>query len=414
VALAAAGACCLTLASCSDPSSPGAGGQSDSSEVKLNVWIMGEGGPTFTQLTKEFTDQTGVGVEVESIPWANVNDKLTTAVASGQGPDVVQVGISLLQTFDDAGVLTDLSELIADYPDLAAGNFPDGVSPKELDPEGRTMSIPWVSDVRVLFYRTDLLAAVGYDHAPANWNEMQTAAAKLAERGADQYGYTIPLWDNALILQYVWQQGGDIVAPDGSLDFQTPEFDAALDHYLAFFESGAAPSATDFDQVQGFVTGNSPMTVSGPYLAPSITDAGPDIADDWTVALLPAGSSSRTSLFAGSNLAVWNGTEHLNEAIQLIDFMTKPEIQLAWYEEMSELPASQAALDQLTAQGDPAVAVYVEQLADARVVPQVPGWDLIANELTQTLTAIVTGAAERGTAMEQFYAKAAEIQANYS
>lgn len=407
----------LALAACSgsgetpgpsDSAAPGGG-----EDVTLDVWVMGEGGGAFTELTQAFTDETGIAVNVEAIPWANVNDKLTTAVASGQGPDVVQVGISLLQTFDDAGVLTDLSDAVADHPELAPENFPAGVSPEALDAEGRTMSIPWVSDTRILFYRTDLLAEVGYDQAPATWAEMQDAAARLADRGDDQYGFVMPLWDNTLLLQYTWQQGGDIVAADGTLDFQIPEFNDALDYYFSFFEDGSAPAATDFDQVQGFVSGSAPMTISGPYLAPSIEAAAPDLADQWSVALLPAGSAGRTSLFAGSNLAVWNGTEHLDAAVDLISYMTRPEVQLSWFDEMNELPTNQEALAQLTEQGDPRVTVYVEQLADAQVVPQIPGWDLIGNELTQAQTAIITTGADRTATMEAFYAKAAEIQSTY-
>ena len=50
----------------------------------------------FQKATADFTAQTGITLQVDAIPWENVNDKLTTAVASGQGPDVVQVGLSLL------------------------------------------------------------------------------------------------------------------------------------------------------------------------------------------------------------------------------------------------------------------------------------------------------------------------------
>jgi len=68
-----------------------------------------EDSKAFASLVSNFTKQTGVKVNVEAIPWGNVNDKLTTAVASGNGPDVVQVGLSLLPTFVGAGALFNLA-----------------------------------------------------------------------------------------------------------------------------------------------------------------------------------------------------------------------------------------------------------------------------------------------------------------
>ncbi len=54
----------------------------------IQVWTM-EDSPSFTALMQDFTKQTGIPVEVEAVPWGNVNDKLTTAVASGNGPDLM-------------------------------------------------------------------------------------------------------------------------------------------------------------------------------------------------------------------------------------------------------------------------------------------------------------------------------------
>ena len=38
-----------------------------------------------------------------AIPWDAIDEKLTTAVASGNGPDILQIGLSKLATFAEAG-----------------------------------------------------------------------------------------------------------------------------------------------------------------------------------------------------------------------------------------------------------------------------------------------------------------------
>ena len=81
----------------------GCGGTSTSTastdKGPIQIWTM-EDSASFTSLMQGFTQQTGIPVEVEAVPWGNVNDKLTTAVASGNGPDLMQVGLSLLPSFD--------------------------------------------------------------------------------------------------------------------------------------------------------------------------------------------------------------------------------------------------------------------------------------------------------------------------
>ena len=96
----AATAIVLTAGACSS-----GGGDAAEGSTTLKVWVMGDAGPAFTELTEDFTADTGIALQVDAIPWENVNDKLTTAVASGGGPDVVQVGLSLLPTFAAAGAL---------------------------------------------------------------------------------------------------------------------------------------------------------------------------------------------------------------------------------------------------------------------------------------------------------------------
>ena len=91
----------------------------------VEIWTM-EDAATFADLVKPFEDATGVDVDVEAVPWGDVGNKLTTAVASGGGPDVSQVGLSLLPTFVKAGALADLTPYLADYPGPRQQQLPRG------------------------------------------------------------------------------------------------------------------------------------------------------------------------------------------------------------------------------------------------------------------------------------------------
>ncbi|MCV2395197.1 extracellular solute-binding protein [Actinotalea sp. M2MS4P-6] len=391
-------AAAVSLAACgSSASGSEATGDSSSAPAvpaSLTVWVMGDSGANLEAAVEPFVQDTGIEVDVEAIPWDNVNDRLTTAVASGEGPDITQIGLSQLASFLDAGVLEDLSGELADHPNLDPANFPSAVSAENLNPDGGMYSVPWVSDTRVLFYRSDILDEAGISAPPSTWDELRADATTLAARGDGQYGYYIPQWDAPLPVAYTWQTGTDLIAADGSIDVDTDGFRAAVDHYLGFYQDGSVPTAGDFDQTTGFISGTAPMLVSGPYLANAIKEQAPELDGKWDVTTVPADVTS-TSLFAGSNLGVWKGTENLDAALQLLDFLTEPATQVAWYQSYGELPAVTAAFDDPALADDPLVAVYAAQLQDSKPLPVSTAWAEANQAILDTLNAIaLTGADE--------------------
>jgi len=133
--------------------------------------------------------------------------------------------------------------------------------------------------------------------------------------------------------------------------------------------------------------------VSGPYLAAAISDAAPELDGKWNVATLPKAADD-TSLLAGSNLGVWGATKNKDGALELLDFLSAADTQVTWYGLDGQLPTVKTALTDDALTGDPLVAVYSEQLANARILPLVPNWDgETGKALLDALNAIVlTGA----------------------
>ena len=152
----------------------------------LTVWVMGDSSKNFEKLVEPFVKSSGQKVDVVAIPWDSIDQKLTTSVASGSGPDVVQIGLTKLRSFADAGALLPLDSKIAAYPNLAASKFADGVGGKATAVNGKVVSVPWVSDTRVLFTRTDILAASGIDSPPKTWDQLRADAKTLTQRVPEQ------------------------------------------------------------------------------------------------------------------------------------------------------------------------------------------------------------------------------------
>lgn len=379
----------------------------NSDKGPIQVWTM-EDSTSFTALMQDFTKQTGIPVQVEAVPWGNVNDKLTTAVASGNGPDLMQVGLSLLPSFVSAGALLDLSSYVKDHPGLQSSTYVGAVASDKINPSGKVLSVPWVSDVRVLFYRSDILAAAGISSPPTTWTQFHDDAAKLAQRGKGKYGYYIPQWDSALPVEFTWEAGGSVMQ-NGKVTFDTPQFKAAADFYISFYRDKLVPTASDFDQTQGFISGTAPMVISGPYLAAGIKSTAPQLDGKWNVALLPRNQTG-TSLFAGSNMGVWAKSKHVGASLRLLDYLAQTNTQVNWFKATNELPTAKSALADSTLTSDPMVKIYTTQLQDAQLLPLVPKWDKISQAMLDSLNSIVLKGSDQASTLAKLNATVSALQ----
>ncbi len=144
---------------------------------------------------------------------------------------------------------------LAGHPALADANFPAAVSSANLTSDGMVTSVPWVADTRVLFYRTDILAEAGLAGPPDHLGGVHGRGKKLRRAASGDYGYYIPQWDAPLPIEFAWQAGAEVVAPDGTITLDTPEFRKAVDFYLSLSEQKSVPTASDFDQTAGLHLG---------------------------------------------------------------------------------------------------------------------------------------------------------------
>ena len=384
---------------------PYANAASVNSDAKgpLTVWVMGDSGTNFKKLVAPFTKKTGISVNVVAIPWGNVSQKLTTAIASGSGPDIAQVGLSTLRTFADAGALMDLTKKVSGYANLASNKFVDGIAGKATAIKGKIVSVPWVADTRVLFYRTDILSAAGINNPPKTWTQLRADAKTLTARGAGMYGYYIPQWDSALPVVLTWGAGGDVIDSSGNVDLNTPAFRSAVDLYTGLYADKSVPANSDFDQTQGFISGITPMLVSGPYLAQAIKTSASNLAGKWNVTVLPS-DKTNTSLFAGSNLGVWHNTKRPVGSLKLLDFLSMPSTQLRWYAINGDLPTVKAALADSKLTSDPLVKVYSQQLKNAKLLPLISNYEGgLGSDILKALNSIALNGADKDTTLAALY-----------
>ncbi|WP_413526637.1 sugar ABC transporter substrate-binding protein [Marinilactibacillus psychrotolerans] len=367
---------------------------SEGSSDTLSVWMMGDGNETVQPIFDAYTEETGIEVDLQSIPWSAAHDRLLTAVASGEGPDVVQMGSTYMAEFTDAGALLDISDYIESSDALSPENFFEGnVATTMFD--DNYYGVPWYTETRALYYRTDLLEEVGYPEGPSNWEELYDAAVKLSERGDNMYGFDINLKEQTFGPMFAKQNGSEIINEAGEPVLNEPEFVEAIEYLHSFVEAGAtANQDLGIEMSQSFGgDGIVPMFISGPWSITAIEDQTTDIEGKWDIRTLPEGPVSNVSNTGGANLAVWSSSDHPDEAMDLIEHMVSVDSLMTYYDTTSSLPALVEAWEEEPFQ-DEKIAVFGEQLENSEHMPLIEGWDRMSQAYLSSFEEIMVGGAD--------------------
>ncbi len=385
------------------------GDESGSSEdnKEVTVWAMGEEGKLLKDFSKKFEENSDYKVDVQAIPWDQAHDKLLTAVASGNGPDVVQLGTTWVPEFAEAGALKDLSDSMEDYDSFAKDNFFEGAV-ASMEHGDQVVGIPWYVDTRVLFYRTDLLKEVGYNEAPKTWDELKDAAGKLAARGDDMYGLDIDLNDQITPFIFAWQNGYEADLENNDLNFDTTEFKTAIEYYTSYFEEGISQAQQGKDITQAFADGSKPMFFSGPWMVNIINDQAPDLKGKWATAVMPK-KETNTSSMGGSVLSVFESADNPKGAMEFISYMTETETQLEWAKTSNTLPSRTEAWEDPMLKDDPMFATFGKQMENAKPGLQTEKFERIAQELLSSIERITKGGADLEKELKAFNKEAQSL-----
>lgn len=386
--------------------------------VVLRFWAMGREGEVVRQLLPEFErSHPGIRVEIQQSPWSSAQQKLLTAFAGDVTPDLCQLGNTWVPQFAALGALAPLDARLAQAS--ATGSLPqadyfEGIW--ESNRIGKTMyGVPWYVDTRLLFYRTDLLAAAGFSHAPQTWAEWQRMLAALkAKGGPDRYGVLLPTNEFEPLLVLALQQKEELLRDGGRYgNFRSAEFRATLAFYLDMFRKQWAPAVTStqisnvWDEFgRGFFT----FYITGPWNIGEFKRRLPaSLQDKWTTAPMPGPNGPGASSAGGASLVVFKASRHQDEAWQLIQYLSRPDVQQRFYELTGNLPARRGVWDSSSLAGDSRSLAFRRQLDRTRSPPKVPEWDRIATEMKLVTEALIAGQFTLEQAVTELDARADRI-----
>jgi len=357
---------------------------------EVQIWAMGNEGEVLKELAAQFEEENpDATIDVTAVPWDGAHDRIATAIAGGEVPDVTMLGTTWVGEFAATGAFEPTPEGLVDESSFFEGSWGTAVV------DDVAYGVPWYVDTRVLYYRTDMAEAAGVE-PPTTWDEYKAFAQAMKDQGAAS-GVSLPpggfdSWQ--YVLPLVWQQGGDVMTEDGSaFAFNSPEWQEAFAFYASFFQEGLSePVRLEGGEIeQKFISGEVGSFYSGPFHVGLLRDqGGAEFEDKFAVAMVP-GEDSRTSFTGGGNLAVFNDTDNRDAAWKFVRWLSQPETQIEWYGISTDLPSVQSAFEDPIFADDPYLSVFAEQLGDSKAPPAIPTWAQVSAVIDQQLEAVTRG-----------------------
>jgi multiple sugar transport system substrate-binding protein len=320
--------------------------------------------------------------------------RLLEQARAGRAPDCVTVDSFQLALFVKNGVLQPLDEFFSkeELDDL----FPfirEGIT----GPDGHIYAWWWGTDLRVLYYNTDIVKTV-----PQTWDEMKATALEASKTGVDGVLFNGGRWEGTTFdwLANFWAQGGELVDAEGKPIFGEGENKEkmlkALNYFKDLVDSGAAPKRVatiktydDFNAAAQ--SGTTAMFFGGHWQHFQLEEAmTPEAWAKWKIAELPGPTADERATGTGG----WT----------VASFSKDPEKTKACASLMREVymgPANEAGGDLPTRQSlfaslpkfqDPYYAQLKEYLVHGHARPGVPIYPEISNQIQIMMGEVLSGA----------------------
>lgn len=337
-------------------------------------------------------------IERTAYTFGDLKAAIIRAAATRTMPDIVIIDNPDHQAMAAQGALTDMTELIQQWPDRElyfAGPWSSTVF------EGRNYGVPWRSNATALYYNETLLTEAGLA-PPTNWEELRSAAKALTAPGRFGLCFSaVPTEEGTFtFLPFLWQAGGDIPTLGDEASIET----LAYWNTLINEDQSVSPAITTWSQGDAllqFMAGRCAMMINGPWQLPAIRAETLDFS--WNVAPWPRHRECASAL-GGENFAIGLGA-NVEAAWEVIRWLAQPEQLEVYLLECGMLPNRADMAEDPVWHEDPILAQFIDMVAIARARAYGPNYPQISEQIMTMVHNVIAG----GQAPEVAAAEAARI-----
>jgi multiple sugar transport system substrate-binding protein len=355
-----------------------AGGQTEGQMASIRFWYHFDNpDAAVTPLVQKFEKENpDIKVTPEFIAWDVYNQKLLTAVAAGNPPDVSQIKLWWQPQLVEMGALLDLSDYIAKWP--GRSDVFDKIWELTGYTDGNQYLMPLQMVILYMYYRTDMFNELGLKPATTR-SEFLDIAKKLTrdtngDGTVDVYGFGIrgargghDWWGT-----FVLSSGAEFFLPDGSSGLITPEAIAANQWFIDLYRvHHVSPPTTPNDGFQQIIanmqSGKTAMTIHHIGSSQGLADA---LGDKLSAAPVPKGTKKYWTSFGDEENGVLAATQYPDAAFKWASFLATAENNAIWQKSSGQVSINKS---NATAGGNRFLKATTDSADFAGVLPAHPG-----------------------------------------
>ena len=257
-------------------------------------------------MAADFTEETGIEVEVIPVTESDLGTRATAAFAAGDLPDVIYHTLQYALPWAEAGILdTDAATDVIE--NLGAETFASGAL-EMASFAGGYASVPVDGWTQMLVYRADLFAEAGLE--PPNSYENVLAAIEALHNPPEMYGFVAAtkVDENFMsqVLEHVFLANGvSPVGPDGLQELDVEATTEVLEFYRAITEASPEGELYWQQSRELYFAGRAAMSIWSLFILDELAglrdSAPPTINDDPTTRDLAAATGIVTTFSGPSN-----------------------------------------------------------------------------------------------------------------
>lgn len=367
---------------------------------KTTINILMEDVPDTTHVLSrlsEFTEKTGITVNVESVNYSSMHEKiLTQMLSSTNAYDVIVVDCYWVGEFAAAGWMAPLDEFIS-KSGFDTSVYVPSMMEMVGQVDGTTYMLPFYNYMLSLIYRTDVWAEQGME-IPDTMEEYVEACKKItAATGGSMAGAVMQgLRPDPIAMEwcnYLFSCGGDFYDEAGNVAINSPEAVKALELYVDNMQNAAPAGAPGFGFDEAFnviAQGNAASYVTYNWMLPRLENTEESsVPGLCTIAPMPG---EGISLNAGWGWAIPHNAEDKEASWKFLEWVESAEIAKARAMDGGSPTRSDVMTDAEVLAAHPHMETVNTIMENSKMIPVIEDAPQLIEVLGRELSEAVTGA----------------------
>ena len=247
-------------------------------------------------------ENPGVEVRITPVDEAAMTDQVTAAMANGEGPDLVRVGMASLAALV-ANNLVDAEAAGAVVDAVGRDDFRERPLEMVTSPTtGQVFAVPYDGWLQALWYRRDLFEENGLAN-PVSWDDINAACDQLVASGAVPAALVLPTDPTQNYVEQIFEEvamsnNAWPFDADGNVTMNTPEMIEALRFYTGLQRCSPPAPQGLYSAREAYESGQSAMLFYSTYIMDDLVE-GSEREDGTRAPIAVDGLAGKTGFASG-------------------------------------------------------------------------------------------------------------------